>query len=391
MNGRRLYVVTAIDTEGPIDDPRKPEILSNWDRVRGLVDKLFSEEYRLASLDNEGKGAIFSWYILTLTGFSSNPFNRPMRYHEVHDQYCNGYGAGMKRWGDGVYWHQHQPAPSGIGNEWCRDWTHNQEYDVILARLAIERDFFPSSYRAGGRIQTNDSSWWLEQIIPFDYSSCSGNVNWDRRESDGQRLGDICDWSRAPADWSPYHPDEDDYQRPGRQRRWMFRCPDLDSPVHSLSDEDIRQAFRRADRGEPTVLSFFEHDRRDNMAPKIADAWARIARIGREEFPAVTWTYANARDAAVASLGLAEVPAPAFTVTVRPDRRLDIATAGRLFGTQPFVAVSDRDGSAVCRLPILTIGRNRWLTDPLDARWFRGAIAANSPTGQAGVTHFEVG
>ena len=71
-----VYVVCAIDTEGPIDDPDKPEILSNWGRVDDLICKITSEKYRLSYPDSYGGGLIFSWFILHLTGFKTNPFNR---------------------------------------------------------------------------------------------------------------------------------------------------------------------------------------------------------------------------------------------------------------------------------------------------------------------------
>ena len=62
----------------------------------------------------------------------------------------------------------------------------------------------------------------------------------------------------------------------------MFRCPDLASQVHTLKDDDIRQAFERASGGEATVLAFFEHDRRDVTFDRLADVYRLIGEIGKE-------------------------------------------------------------------------------------------------------------
>lgn len=383
-----VYVVIAIDTEGPIDDPRKPDILSNWDRVNGLVERLFSDAYRDDVLDSAGRGAVLSWFILTLTGFRTNPFNRAMGYHAVYDHYLSHFGEAMASRGDEVYWHYHHPAPSGIGNEWSKDWLHCQEYDQILARLALERNFFPSCFRAGGRIENDDTSWWLEEIIPFDYSACTGSVDWDNKESDGQRLRDVCDWSRSPTEWTAYHPSADDYQAPGGMQRWIFRCPDLDSRVHSLAEDDIAEAFERARAGNNAILSFFEHDRRDITYAKLADANRRIAEIAKR-YPDTPWYFANARDAAIAATNAPRTAAPQFQIKAHGPDRLLVACSTPLFGRSPFVAFADEKGDKIRRVAPLITGHRKWLVDiPADARY--GVIAANSPAGEAGITRIDI-
>jgi hypothetical protein len=384
-----LYVVTAMDTEGPIDNPAKRDIMHTWERVDTLIDRLFADDFRRAWPDATGGGVVFSWYILHLTGFATNPFNRPMGYHLVHDHYVARWGEAMRRLGDELYWHYHQPPPSGVGNEWSRDWTHCTEYHNVLARMVLERGFFPVSFRAGGRIEDDDTSAWIDQYFPFDYSSCSGDVDWDRIESDGKRLIDVCDWTQAPDDWSVYHPSSEDYQRAGDQRRWMFRCPDLDSPAHTLTDKDIEKAFARAAGGAPTALAFFEHDRREIVYDKLSDVFTRIAAMGRR-FPQVRWRYANAADAARAVTGVADVPAPRFTMTLRPGRRAFITSETRLHGPVPFVCAGTADGREVREVAVHTIGRWKWLTDPLPSGLTRLGVAASSPSGRAGAQAFDI-
>ncbi len=389
MKNKVLYIVTAIDAEGPIDDPGKPDILNSWDRVDALLDRLFARDFREVVTDTKGNGAVISWFILTLTGFKTNPFHRPMGYHQVYDHYVNHYADVMKVYNDGIYWHYHQPAESGVGNEWCNDWVHTNEYDNILARLLLERNYFPSCFRSGGRIENNDTSWWLEEIIPFDFTACSGNINWDNVESDGRTLREVSDWSTAPSDWSWYHPSPEDYQRSGHQRRFVFRCPDLASPVHTLDDEDIRNAFERTHREEDTILSFFEHDRRDITYHRLLDVYRRIRKIG-EQYPDITWCFANAQDAAMAVTGLEKGPTPSFEAEKKAGNRLLIKSASPIFGRVPFVAVSSSDGSICRRAGVVTPGRYKWLTDPLPAEISRVAVAAANPSGESGSSIFNL-
>ena len=222
---------------------------------------------------------MFSWFILTLTGFKSNPFKRPMKYHHVFDFYKNNFGNIFKKNKDGVYWHYHQPALSGVGNEWSKDWTVSQEYFNILSRMVSERSYFPSCFRAGGRIEDNDLSNWLEEWIPFDFSNCSGKVNWQNKESDGKKLIDIVDWSKASQEWSGYNPSSKDYQKKGSQKRYVFRCPDLNSNVHKIDDYEIKKAFLHASKGKDACFSFFEHDRRMITADNIHNVLKRIKKI----------------------------------------------------------------------------------------------------------------
>ena len=38
-----MYVVCAIDTEGPIVNPKKPDILQNWSQVNKLINNIISK------------------------------------------------------------------------------------------------------------------------------------------------------------------------------------------------------------------------------------------------------------------------------------------------------------------------------------------------------------
>lgn len=385
MSGK-VYIVSAMDTEGPIRDPRKPEILDTWERVDSLVERMTAKAFRFKYPDSAGEGLKYSWFILHLTGFKTNPFDRPMGYNLVFDHYVEKFQKTIAENRDGIYWHYHQPAPSGIGNEWCRDWTHCTEYHQVLSHLVLDRGFFPSCFRAGGRIEDDDLSNWLEQWIPFDYSNNSGDVNWEKRESDGKRLIDVCDWTRASQSWFPYHPSTKDYQQPGDQKRWMFRCPDLNSPVHVLTDQEIEKAFRQAQDGQDAVLAFFEHDRRDNTLTHFEDVARRISDVGKK-FSSVQWFYKNALDAAQELLGLERQDDLQFEAKVQGDRIL-ISARGPLFGYAPYVCL--KQSESYQEIAVHTIGQQKWITGPLDFNSVdKIGIAANSVNGNSCVKILE--
>ena len=386
----KVYIVCAMDTEGPIINKKKPDILNSWNKIRKLVNTLTSKNFREKNLDSSGKGIVYSWFILTLTGFKTNPFQRPMDYHKVYDFYLKNFSKNFAKNKDDIYWHYHQPAPSRIGNEWSKDWTSSQEYFNILSRLLIERSYFPSCFRAGGRIEDNDLSHWLEQWIPFDYSCCSGDINWNRKESDGQKLKDVCDWSLSSKSWGGYNPSNENYQIKGKQNRYIFRCPDLNSPVHKLSNKEIRQAFEKARKGQNALLSFFDHDRRYNVIDNISDVCERIKKISKE-FKDIKWYYKNAKDAANLQLNLKKINKPKFFLKVMDKNRLLIKVDKKIFGRTPFLC-QKIGNKEVNELSLNILGKQKWISPPLNnfnkKKIF--AIAANNINGETSILHFKI-
>ena len=67
----KVFIVCAMDTEGPITNKKKPDILDSWNKIRKLVNTLTSKKFREKNLDSSGKGIVYSWFILTLTGFNT--------------------------------------------------------------------------------------------------------------------------------------------------------------------------------------------------------------------------------------------------------------------------------------------------------------------------------
>ncbi len=354
-----VYVVVAMDTEGPIVNKKKPEIISKWSDIKKLISKITNKKFRIKFQDSSGGGLIFSWFILTLTGFKTNPYNRPMEYHKNFDFYLNNFKKNFNKNNDGIYWHYHQPSKSGLGNAWSRDWFASNEYINILNKLITERNFFPCCFRAGGRIEDDNLSHWLEEFCPFDFSNCSGNINWNRIESDGKRLIDVADWSKASRKWKGYNPSYKNYQNQGSMRRYIFRSVDLKSPVYKLSEKDIIEAFELADKGHNSLLSVFEHDRRFNLIENLEEFLLRLNNVSKK-FKKIKFIYSNAKNAALKTIGLKEIKAPKFKFIKANDNRLMIESDSDIFGSRPYVCLKKK--KIITELPVNKIGMNMWLT-----------------------------
>ena len=384
-----LHVVLAIDTEGPVYDPKNPGLLSDWAQVDDFLARVFRESYRRQCLDSCSGGLVISWFVLNWTGFSSNPVRRDFGYHRIHDHYMESWGKKMQEFNDGIYWHYHHPSPSGIANEWCKDWSANREYLNILNRLVVDRAYFPSVFRAGGTIETNEMSSWLEQWIPFDYSNRAGRLNWDSRDSSGVCLRDLCDWSRAPSEWGAYHPSFDDYQQPGSMRRAIFRCLDLCTGVYSLSESDIDAAFVRAQEGEDTILAVFDHDYRDRADLFVESFLQPLQRVA-SRYPNVCWRYTNALEAAQSVLRYPKAKRPRFAVFYEPGREaFSIASESLLFSSTPYVACKYVDSGEYSCEKVVPVANRNWLLPLSDkARKRVIGIAGSDAYGNVGVSSY---
>jgi len=389
MNGK-LYIVLNIDTEGPATDPGHPDLLSNWAQIDMFLAKIFDSNYRKKVIDSYGRGVVFSWFMLSWTGFKTNPIKRDFGYHKVYDHYMLEWGNRIKKYGDGVYWHYHHPHSNGIGNAWSREWNSSNEYHNILNRFVIDRRYFPSVFRAGGTIETNEVSDWLEQWIPFDYSSRSNGIDWKKSDSSGHSLRDICDWSKAPKDWSWYHPSKHDYQMPGDMKRIIFRSIDLMTGVYTLQLSDITDAFERAKNGYNTIFSVFEHDYRDRAGQIYDKLLSPLEKVSRN-YPSVKWQFANALEAAQSVMGLKKSQGPLFDLYLDDMRNLFIIKSDkRLFGKQPYVVFKYEDTGEYERIDTEEIDENKWTVPVNKGRDSVIGIAGSDIFGNPNVVLYEL-
>jgi len=255
----KVLVVHCVDTEGPIggDVRRRPdgskEFMDNWDDILESLGDITSHEFRKQHLDSFGYRYMYNWFIMDFMGFKTNPKNRVQAYHDTYDHIKS-----LNTVQDAFEWHYHHPDALGIGDRWSDDWSTSQEYLQILGRRLFERNDFPSVFRAGGTIEDNKCSHWLEQNMMIDYSNRVSN-----RSHKTENIFDF-NWHGAPDHWGYYHPSREDLTQPGDMNRYVVRCVDLVSRIHVLSQKDVNLAFAEAKFfNRPVILSYFSHDHRD--------------------------------------------------------------------------------------------------------------------------------
>ena len=246
-----------------------PDLLKyneTWDQINEMLDELMSEQFRNQYPDSFGNGWIYNWHCMDHVGFETNPRRRDIGYHNIHDHYV-AYIKATGSTQDGLQFHHHPiPFSKAAHHPATHYFSHSPLIFQSLARRILERQWFPSVYRPGFHTTRPDSHWLLEQFIPFEYA----NQAMDEKDTGflDQGNGRYGDWRRAPKNWTPYHPNHDDYQKPGDCRRLIARSLNVGTRHRLIQKEDVEQAFQEAEQGLPVVLSFNHHDFRD-MRPDV--------------------------------------------------------------------------------------------------------------------------
>lgn len=310
--------------------PHRLAFLDTWEQIEAMLAD--ATNAREKYLDSFGRPLRISWFVIDLIGYAANPRRRAHGQHAVWDRVSPFFVPE-----DSVGWHVHTLTPDrdplGYGTSWT---SVVHEHEASLCRRLLDKGHFPASFRAGGAIERNDLSHWLERFIPNDFSALPG----------------ACvagmDWCGTPT--QPYYPSWTDYRAPGQMQRRMFPCLDADSWARCVEREDIERA--------ETVFAFANHDR----LPILRDIERVVQLLNASGRP---WQW-----------GAASRPGTT-TVTVKDGV---IRTPEPIFG-EPFVAVADRD--RVYRENAIRTADGWSFSAPSGARV---AVGVNTPDGRMGVT-----
>lgn len=380
-----LYVVHCVDTEGPLNEtfdatfervesifgiklaPTKenlvrlqnkeidlagreeaaakcfaPELLrynANWNDIDRMLDDLLSDDFRKQDIDDFGNGWVYSWHCMDHIGYLDNPRHKDVGYGNLFRFYrAKLLGSGSSQ--DEINWHFH--PLSLTKNPLHAATSYTNSYDVlmqILCRRILDENWFPVVNRPGFHSERPDSHAFLEQWIPFDYASQNYDEAHDQPDLAAGRFGD---WRRAPKSWRGYHPSHDDYQERGGCRRIIFRCLNVGTRLHPLTEEHVREAFSEANTSGAAILSFADHDYRD-MRPDV-NSVRRMLREIRKEYPDVLLKYAGAEEAALALTGYSEHSPPKLGLELVNGRLIVEVLDGAVFGPQPFLAIKTNEG-----------------------------------------------
>jgi len=378
-----------------ITSPQLLDYNDTWDKVDAMLEELLSPAFRAAHADGRGGGWVYSWFAVDHVGYTDNPRRRDIGYHNVFDHYrVMLRETGSTR--DELQFHFHPMSTYREAHVCATSYLNSPHLLETLARRVVDRSWFPSCFRPGFHAERPDAHWFLEQWLPFDFANQAMPGDAEVEQQRDLAAGRLGDWRRAPDDWSHYQPRHDDYQTPGDARRTIFRCLNVGTRLRLLNEAEVRRAFERADRGEPTVLAFTDHDFRD-MRPDVAATHALLRRVAAD-FPEVDWRHAGAREAARAVLGRDGDPPLELTARlerVGPDLHLRVEANHDTFGPQPFLAVRTHDKRYLTDNWDLQTPRRAWsyvfdASTILPASIDRIGIAANDLAGHTHVLTLDV-
>ncbi|SVB01959.1 uncharacterized protein METZ01_LOCUS154813 [marine metagenome] len=373
----KVYITFCMDTEGPCDDPGNDELLKNWESVDFAMAKLFDKNFRSLYKDSSGNDFKVGWFFLTWTGFKTNPRGRDFGYHKVRDHYRGEWGGLIDKYGDEECWHYHHPPKSGIGNEWSTNWSSSCEYQNIISKQIIEREWFPVCFRAGGTIMDSELSKWVDKWFPFDYSNRAP-----------LKFNEM-DWSDGLTDWQPYQPDPIEFKRKGNGKRYMTRCMDLKTGLFTISEKDIIQAFKEASLKGSSILSVFDHDYRD-IENRIKE-FLHTVNLVAHSFPEVAWEYASPSEAIIKNVG-GNIEEQLRLEAVLMGDILKINSSSRIHQKCPWVAVEHTDGLVKqIESGLEKISENTWKVE-LDSKYSLRTIgvAASNELGHFDITNIKI-
>lgn len=320
----RLGIMTMLS-------PDRLNYINNWEEMAEAVEGFFSDDYRNAFLDSYGYGYTYSFYIRDLVDYDYNPRRKPLGYHHIYDFYSEQIDRLKSE--DKLYWHFHAPGVVRHAYLDGLNISHTNHHVQVLARRVLDRFDFPACFRPGMDHVRPDHNMFLELWVPFDYSNQGADQTPEELSQKDNSPGRFGDWRRAPRDWSTYHPDFYDYQKPGAMRRTIARNLYTKSRFRGMTQEEMGKGFTRVAAGENTIMSFSCHDSRD-MRKEVVHI-NDMLRKAADENKAISFRYVNAVDAMRLALGLQFEDAPVLEGHFNGDR-FEICSDKKLWGPQPF-------------------------------------------------------
>jgi len=336
LNGNEVNVQAFLSNE-------KIKYLSTWDQIDQMLDEITSDIFRLKVPDSYGGGWIYNWFCLDHVGFSGiNPRRRDIGYHNVQNHYTQ-YFRWKKDKQDLIQWHYHALSLSNDAHRAGSTYLNSDHIHQIITRKVIDYGWFPAAFRPGHHTERPDSHFFLEQWIPFDFGNDSGVLGQASLDVSQARYGD---WRRAPKSWVPYQPSHDDYQIPGDCRRYIARCLPINEREYGISKENVEQAFDEADQHGASILAVTDHDFR-NMKGDVEKVMNMMCECSKS-YSHIKYRYANAIEAMRQTLGLTALEGAGIHAELKSFKthsRLIVESENNIFGPQPFLALKTKGNS----------------------------------------------
>ena len=336
----------------------------DWEQIDRMLSNLMSKKFRKKYSDKIGNCWKFTWYCLDHLNFDYNPRRRTLGHHAIFDH----YKSIIKnfKFGDDIQWHFHPPTTHKDAHYCSTSYFRNPLIFEILTRKIIERNFFPSSFRAGFQSERPDSHWFLEQWIPFDLTNMAvKNKNHFDSYIDFKK-GRSGNWRNAPNDWSIYHPDHDDYQKIGKCRRWIGRALNIMNRIASISQNEVDRAFKKSKKdNSPVLMGVTSHDFR-NIEAEVEYVY-QLVKKAASKYKDVSYEFCNVDEGFRKVLWPNGIKEKKLKLKIKFNKKtqndvpniLVEAKQGQVFGPQPFLAIKTKTRDFIYD-NLDFISKNKW-------------------------------
>ncbi len=354
-----VYIVLGVDTEprqsgGDISPELNVAYLADTSDS-GNIAAIMRTEWRNRYHDSYGGTPRISWFLIT-----SEQICRQLDCDTVFKA-MGAFRSPIKKWQDEIDWHYHNTdyttVDTGTVFRWNQLITFNgsrypngsdiELCEHSLNHLIVDLGFFPTCYRGGWCWENNDFSRWIEDVIPYDLSCYSPkSFEWPTYLNSRSKQ---FDWSRAPLDWRPFHPDTADYQRPGNMKRYLSRC------VVGFTPDDVRLLQEGVNAGHDQLFAWATHSY-GNPAQEFDIILGYMTHVC--DSLGMKYRFVGATEAFRRVLGVDKQPPPRIALNQR-DTVLELDVKGEIFQAIPYVVSVGSDFSFE-RLRPTAVGRNRW-------------------------------
>ncbi len=377
----------------------KANTLGSWAEIQEMLGRVCSVEFRNRLPDANGSGWVYNWYCMDHVGYGVNPRKRDMGHHNIHDHYACLIES-QPEFRDSLEFHFHPVSTYREAHRCATHYLRTDDLYQILCRRIIDRNFFPTGYRAGFQAERPDSHWFLEQFIPFDMSNMATEDTTDIDNAIDFKNGRSGNWRDAPNDWRVYHPSHDDYQLEGSCRRLIGRALNLRSRIANMTQVEMDKAFARTQDGKDTLVGLCSHDWRD-LQPEVESVYEML-KVAKKRFPDVDFKYSRADDAFFIQLTEQEQSRPKLKLSLIFHAEsegedipfIEVRTDhGMVFGPQPFLAIKTKSKRYIHDNMDFSVEKGVWYyafhadTLPLADVEHIG-VAANDMMGNTEVLHF---
>jgi len=320
----------------------------SWSMIKKMLAKISSKNFRKSIVDDIKNEYVLTWHCVDHVNYKFNPRKRTIGYGKIFKFYKDHIVKSKTR--DKLGFHFH---PMSIYQEAHRNatlWQRSDNLYQVLCRRIIDENWFPVANRAGFHVERPDSHLFLEQYIPFDLSNTNKK---EKRSQDVVEAASGWDWRRAPNNWEIYNPSHDDYQTKGKCRRYIGRVLSINNRTESIDQTEVNKAFQRAYNGKNTLLAVTSHDFR-NIETEILEFYSYIKKA-KKKYPKVKYYFKDTVSGFQKTLNISnhkndQIKLKIYKISKNKFRIK--ATQGKVFGPQPFLAIKFKN--------------NRYLHDNLD-------------------------